>query len=156
MPQPDGASYRPGMSLDTGKDSRGPAPGDAHLPTRDRAVSLEAGTAGQVTVEVHRDVAPPVVVVSGCLGRQGGALLAALLAHVQELSGPPVVVDLRQVSHVDQFGLAPVLAAGTVVGDVSPVVDRELRALAEGAASVGRRRRSGAAVRHREPAAVLP
>lgn len=119
-------------------------------------MSPEAATAGRLTVEVHREVVPPVVVVSGCLGRQGGALLAALLAHVQELTGSPVVVDLAQVSHVDQFGLAPVVAAGTVVGDVSPVVDRGLRALAEEAAPLGRRRRSGAADGHRRPAAVLP
>jgi hypothetical protein len=107
-------------------------------------------------VEVHRDVVPPVVVVSGCLGRQGGALLAALLAHVQELSGPPVVVDLGQVCQVDRSGLAPVVAAGRVVGKVSPVVDRELRALAEEAASAGRRRRPKAAVGHWRPAAVRP
>jgi hypothetical protein len=119
-------------------------------------LSLEAVTAGQVTVEVHRDVVPPVVVVSGCLGRQGGALLAALLAHVQELSGSPVVVDLRQVSHVDQFGLAPALDAGTVIGDVSPVVDRELRALAGEPAPADRASPVRCGGRAPETAAVLP
>jgi len=143
------------MSPDTGRDSRDPTPADRRTATTDRAVPHELWPTGQVTVEVHRDLAPPVVVVSGCLGRQGGALLAALLAHVQELSGPPVVVDLRQVTHVHRLGLAPVLGAGTVVGDVSPVVARELRALAGEPATAGRSCRPGVGVGHRSRAEVL-
>lgn len=143
------------MSLDTGRDSCDLAPDHGHTATRDRADSLERGAACQVTVEVHREVVPPVVVVSGCLGRQGGALLAAMLAHVQELSPTPVVVDLRQVSHVDRLGLAPVLDGAAIVGDVSPAVARELRALAGEPAPAGRRCRPVAGVGHRRRAVVL-
>jgi hypothetical protein len=145
------------MNPDTGSmDRRVPVPGDGLTATREPAQPTEHGPAGQVTVEIHRGVVPPVVVVTGRLGREGGALLAALLGHVRSQSGGQVVVDLRRVTYVDRLGLAPILAAGTVIGSASPVVDEELCALAGEPARVGRRRRSLAAMRHRGPTLVVP
>ena len=113
---------------------------------------VERELVGEATVEIDRGAVPPVVAVTGHLGREGGALLAAMLAHVQRQSGPQIVLDLWQVSYADRFGLAPVLDAGTVIGDASPVVDRELCALVGGRALMARRLRG---LRHRRPAVVV-
>jgi hypothetical protein len=115
------------MSPETdSSDRRRRAPCDGLTATREPAAPREHGPAGEVIVEVHRDAVPSVVVVTGRLGREGGALLAAMLAHVRRQGGPPVVLDLRQVSYADRLGLAPVLDAGPVIGRSSPEVDREL------------------------------
>jgi hypothetical protein len=68
------------------------------------------------------------VVATGCLGREGGELLAALLSHA-EPGGGTVTVDLCGVTHADPPGVAAVLGAGTVVDGVSAAVGRALAGL---------------------------
>jgi hypothetical protein len=82
-----------------------------------------------LTVEIVRRTGATVVVATGCLGREGGELLAALLAHAQRRHGENVTVDLRQVSHADPLGVAAVLDEAMVVGGMSAVVGRALGAL---------------------------
>src|SRR5688572_34774 len=142
------------MSPETdNSDSPRPASCDGLTAARELPSPIQHALAGEVTVAIDRGAVPPVVVVTGRLGREGGVLLAAMLAHVQRQSGPRVVLDLRQVSYADRLGLAPVLEAGTVIGDASPAVDRELRALVGEPARTARRSR---ALRHRRPAVVVP
>lgn len=81
-------------------------------------------------MEIVRGAGPTVVVATGCLGREGGQLLAALLAHAQHRDGGGVTVDLRAVSYADPLGVAAVLDEGMVVGGMSAVVGRALDALA--------------------------
>lgn len=80
-------------------------------------------------MEIVRGTGPTVVVATGWLGREGGQLLAALLAHAQHRDGGDVTVDLRQVSYADPLGVAAVLDEAMVVGGMSAVVGRALGAL---------------------------
>jgi hypothetical protein len=142
------------MSPGTDSSDRSrPAPCDGPNAAKEPAAPTEHRPVGEVTVEVHRQAVPPVMVVTGRLGREGGALLAAMLAHVRRPGGPRVVLDLRRVSYADRLGLAPVLEAGTVIRSASPAVDRELCALVGGPAPAARRPR---ALRHRRPTVAVP
>jgi hypothetical protein len=134
-------------------DRHRPAPCHGPDGAKEPTTPTEPGTVDEVTVEVHRQAVPPVVVVTGRLGREGGALLAAMLAHVRGRGGPRVVLDLRRVSYADRHGLAPVLEAGAVIRCASPAVDRELGPLKGGPSLAVRRPR---ALRHRRPAVVVP
>ena len=80
----------------------------------------------QVTVNVDLDPPLPVVSVVGVLERSGGALLTAVLEYVREQDGRPVAVDLRGVSHVDRYGLAPITRFGVAIAGTSPAVDQAL------------------------------
>ncbi|MGY1786904.1 hypothetical protein [Geodermatophilus sp. SYSU D00698] len=100
---------------------------------------------------VDTDPRPPVVSVVGALEGHGHALLAAVLDHVREQVGQPIVVDLHGVSRTDQRALAPVLTADVVLTDTSPAVDEVLLDLTRRAQAatgrVGRARRPSAGVR---------
>lgn len=80
-------------------------------------------------MEIVRGAGSTTVVATGCLGREGGELLAALLAHAQHRDGGVVTVDLRQVSHADPLGVAALLDEAMVVGGLPAVVGRALGAL---------------------------
>jgi hypothetical protein len=100
----------------------GPVPGPAARPVPSRR-------AGELTVEIVRGAGATTVVATGCLGREGGELLAALIAHAEHRDGGAVTVDLRQVSHAEPLGVAALRDAATVVGGLSAVVGHELGAL---------------------------
>ena len=80
----------------------------------------------EVSVEVLRGGARPVVVVSGELDLVGMELLEAVLTHVRATSPGSVGVDLSGVSFVDTHGLSPALASDVVLVAASPPVTRVL------------------------------
>ncbi len=83
----------------------------------------------RLTVTVDR--APPrtVVSVTGDLDVTGASLLGAVLEHVGERDGLPVVVDLSGVRSADSHGIAPVLDGRTEIRAASAAVRRVLRVL---------------------------
>ena len=126
--------------------SDAPVPGDvvlaAQVEPADPPTGDGVGLGGDLTVYVDTDLRLPVVSVVGALEGHGQALLSAVLDHVREQIGPPIVVDLHGVSRTDRHALAPVLTADVVLTDTSPAVDEVLLDLARGSrTAAGRVRR---------------
>jgi hypothetical protein len=103
--------------------------GPAALPDGAGEPLAEPRDHGELTVEIVRGPGSTVVVATGCLGREGGQLLAALLAHAQHRDGRDVTVDLRKVSYADPLGVAEVLDDRLNIGGMSAAVGRALGAL---------------------------
>jgi hypothetical protein len=127
------------MSHGTGSnDCRSPGARVGLVAFSEPSAAREPGLFGEVTVQIQHEAVPPLVVVTGRLGSEGGALLDAMLGHVRRQHGPGFVLDLRRVSYADLLGLAPVLAAGAVIRNASPVVRQALRAWAGDDGRAGR------------------
>ncbi len=83
----------------------------------------------ELSIEICRAGAQPVVSVSGDLDLAGKELLEAVIAHVRDSHRGYVAVDLGQVSFADTHGLSPALQQDVVLVAASPAVRRLLRLL---------------------------
>jgi anti-sigma B factor antagonist len=79
---------------------------------------LDAGSAADVRIEVHRDSGAPVIEVVGEIDLSNAARLDAAVVSATSAHPRQLVFDLRGLSYLDSAGIAVLLGAAASVDTV--------------------------------------